>query len=117
MGSYAQKQESGLTTGMKTLGLSGTSGWGKICLYYENVKLIKMFSIMISKPETALEYMKIPAALKENWIFCTLGSVLSLWLESLRLLILEFLLTQIDSKGQFVLKAFYFALRPIYKNH
>lgn len=33
MSSYAKIQESGLDTGMKTLGLSGTSGWGKICLY------------------------------------------------------------------------------------
>lgn len=78
MGSYVRIQESGLSTGKKTLGLSGTSGWGKICLYHENVKLIKMFPITISKPETALEPIKIPAVLKENWIFCTLGSVLSL---------------------------------------
>ena len=106
MGSYAKIQESGLNTGMKTLGLSGTSGWGKICLYYENVKLTKMFPLMISKPKTAFEHIKIPAVLKQNWIFHTLGSVLSLWLESLRLLILEVLLTQTGSKGQFVLKAF-----------
>lgn len=59
MGSYAKIQESGLNTGMKTLGLSG-----KICLYYENVKLTKMFPRMISKPETALEHIKIPAVLK-----------------------------------------------------
>lgn len=58
MSSYAKIQESGLNIGIKTLQLSGISGWGKICHYYENVKLIKMFSVMILKPETALGVLR-----------------------------------------------------------
>lgn len=69
---------------------------------------------MISK---AVEHIKIFAFLKEKRTFHKLGSVLSLWLESFGFSVLEFLFTQVDLKGQFVLKALiYFALSLSYKN-
>lgn len=63
---------------------------------------------MISKAVSALQdTVRILAFLKENWIFHKLGSVLSLWLESVGFLVVEFSFTQLDSKGQSVLKTLF----------